>query len=77
MIIRGTHDQLSMTAVPEIGRVIDDSSGDRIEVNITDDLAKVVIGIDHTRAVAALPEAAEIAVATVVVAGDSSLQARH
>ena len=68
---------LPMTAVPKIGRIIDDSGGDRVEVNVTNDLAKVIVGIDHACAIAALPEAAEIAMTTIVVASDSSLQACH
>ena len=44
-----------MTAEPEIGWVIDDACGDWVEVNVTDDLAKVVVGIDHACPIGAPP----------------------
>ena len=66
-----------MTAERVIGRIIDDAGRDRVEVDVTHDLAKVVAGIDHARPVAALPEASKIAMSLVMAAGDRTLQPRH
>ena len=71
-----THD-LSVTAVVILGGVIDDAGCDRVEVDVGNDLSEVLVGVDHSRPVTALPEPAEITMAPVVVPGHAALQPGH
>ena len=69
--------QFPVTAEEVLGGIIDDSSRNWVEVDVTYDLAKAIIGVDHPRAVPALPKASKIPVTFVVFARNRPLKARH
>jgi hypothetical protein len=70
-------DDLSMSAVHVVNWIGDDTSRDRVEMDVGDNMAEVLIGVDHARPVSALPESAKELMPPVVSAGNASLQPRH
>ena len=50
-----------MTALQVIERIVNDPRGNGIEMDVCNDLQEVVLGVDESCAIPALPEASQIA----------------
>ena len=61
-------DEFAMSAEGMFGGIVDQTSGHWVEVNIGHDLPKVLLGVDHSGPITALPQTTESSMATVVVA---------
>jgi hypothetical protein len=70
-------DDLSVSAVWISSRIFHDSSCHRIEVDIGDDLSIVVLCVDDSRPVAALPESSEKAPSPIEPASHIGLKTQH
>jgi hypothetical protein len=66
-----------VSAVVVFSGIRDDPGSDRIEVNIRDRLPEVLLRVDDSDAVSALPEPAKVSMALVVVSGDVGLETQH
>ena len=66
-----------VSAVVVFSGIRDDPGSDRFEVNIRDRLPEVLLRVDDSGAVSALPESAKVPMALVVVSGDVGLEAQH
>ena len=70
-------DDLPVPAVNVVTRIVGNAGRNRVEVDVRDDLAEVLIRFDDPRSVPALPEPPKIAVPPGVGAGDSTLKSGH
>jgi hypothetical protein len=61
-----------VSAVAVLGRILDDPGSNWIEVDIRDRLPEVILRVDESGAVSALPKSAKVPVALVEVPCDPS-----
>jgi hypothetical protein len=69
-------EDLGVPTVWIVGGVRHDTRRDGIQMDIRDDLSKIVLGVDQSRSVAALPKATEISPPAIEPAGHTASNSR-
>ncbi len=70
-------DYLPVPAVDVVTGIVNDAGRNRVEVNVRDNLAEVLVGVDDPGSVPTLPKPSQEAVPPVVGARDSTLKPSH